>query len=408
MGLGCGNRPAETKDLTTHMKTPTKASTIKGYIPVRIEIPPIILGRSDDVDRQHQRHTFTSFIYVKEHAPNTSRTAAVAEDGDSTANTRTLFIANCPANGPITTDAYLRAIFESSFDADIVRVTVVRDHPRYRHNMSTTTAGTATPNDVFFRQQQASAAGLDDDDACAPSRRREGDGKFAHVVFATSNEMKRVMKKLAVVNSERPLRLEDVVIHRLLSVVRTKDDDNNDEGRLNGIHAVVARAHYKAGRHMSRQDLMQLCNDVMTSYEHDEEGMINEAKLAKDRPDQDGFVTVTHNKKKTSTSSSMTMMTATSSIGLEEDGIGGAGRQRGGRQRGGGGREMGDDGSSKRNRSKRKSNNNIISGADELTDFYRYQMKLTRKVEVQELKKRFEEDLVRVQKMKEERAYRPF
>ena len=146
----------------------------------------------------------------------------------------------------------------------------------------------------------------------------------------------------------------------------------------------------------------------MTSYEHDEEGMINEAKLAKDRPDQDGFVTVTHNKKKTSTSSSMTMMTATSSIGLEEDGIGGAGRQRGGRQRGGGGRGMGDDGSSKRNRSKRKSNNNIISGADELTDFYRYQMKLTRKVEVQELKKRFEEDLVRVQKMKEERAYRPF
>ena len=68
---------------------------------------------------------------------------------------------------------------------------------------------------------------------------------------------------------------------------------------------------------------------------------------------------------------------------------------------------MGDGSSSKRNR-KRKSNNNIISGADELTDFYRYQMKHTRKVEVQELKKRFEEDLVRVRKMKEERAYRPF
>jgi ribosomal RNA-processing protein 7 len=390
------------------MKTPT----IKGYIPVRIELPPIILGRSDDVDRQqHQRHyTFTSFIYVKEHAPNTSRTAAVAEDGDSTATTRrTLFIANCPANGPLPTDAYLRAIFESSFDADIVRVTVIQDHTRHRHNTSITAAGTATPNDVFFRQQQTSAAGLDDYDICAPSRRREGDGKFAHVVFATSNEMKRVMKKLAVVNiSERPLRLEDAVLHRLLSVERTKDDDdNNDEGRLRGIHAVVARAHNKAGRrNMSRRDLMRLCNDVMTSYERDEEGMINEAKMAKDRPDEDGFVTVTYNKKKTSTSSSsVTMMTATSSIGLEEDGIGvGDG---GGRRRGGGGRDMGDGPSSKRNR-KRKSNNNIISGADELTDFYRYQMKHTRKVEVQELKKRFEEDLARVRKMKEERAYRPF
>ena len=105
------------------MKTPTKASTIKGYIPVRIELPPIILGRSDDVDRQRRRHAFTSFIYVKEHAPNTPQHSADDDDddgGDSTA-TRTLFVANCPANGPMSTDVYLRAIFESSFDADIVR-----------------------------------------------------------------------------------------------------------------------------------------------------------------------------------------------------------------------------------------------------------------------------------------------
>jgi ribosomal RNA-processing protein 7 len=392
------------------MKTPTKASTIKGYIPVRIELPPIILGRSDDVDRLRRRHAFTSFIYVKEHAPNTSQHSA--DGGDSTA-TRTLFVANCPANGPMSTDVYLRAIFESSFDANIVRVTVVRDRMRsHRHHRASMTAaaGTATPNDVFFRQR--TAAGLDDDDddyVCAHGR-REGDGKFAHVVFATSNEMKRVMKKLAVVvNGERPLRLEDGAIHRLLSVGTNvdNDDDDDDEGRLRGIHAVVARARYEAGRRdMSRRELMRLCNDVVTSYERDEEGMINEARMAKDRPDEDGFVTVTYNKKKTSTS--VTMMTAaTSSIGLEEDGICGVG-DGGGRRRGGGGRDMmGDGSSSKRNR-KRKSNNNIISGADELTDFYRYQMKHTHKVEVQELKKRFEEDLLRVRKMKEERAYRPF
>ena len=54
----------------------------------------------------------------------------------------------------------------------------------------------------------------------------------------------------------------------------TKDNDN-DEERLKGIHAVVARAHNKAGRHnMSRQELMRLCNEVMTSYEHDEGEMI--------------------------------------------------------------------------------------------------------------------------------------
>ena len=399
------------------MTTPTKASTIKGYIPVRIELPPIILGRSDDVDRQHRRHAFTSFIYVKEHAPNTPQHSAAADDddGDSTA-TRTLFVANCPANGPMSTDVYLRAIFESSFDANIVRVTVVRDRMRsHRHHQASMTAaaGTATPNDVFFRRRTTAYLDYYDDYVCAHGR-REGDGKFAHVVFATSKEMKRVMKKLAVVvNVERPLRLEDGAIHRLLSVGTNddNDDDDDEEGRLRGIHAVVARARYEAGRRdkSRRRDLMRLCNDVVTSYERDEEGMINEARMAKDRPDEDGFVTVAYNKKKTSTSSSsVTMMTAaTSSIGLEEDGICGVG-DGGGRRRGGGGRDMmGDGSSSKRNR-KRKSNNNIISGADELTDFYRYQMKHTRKVEVQELKKRFEEDLVRVRKMKEERAYRPF
>jgi hypothetical protein len=221
----------------------------------------------------------------------------------------------------------------------------------------------------------------------ANSSRRKGDGKFAHVVFATAKEMKRVLKKLLVLNnnSKEPLRLENDIIHRL-SVETTKDNSNNE---LVGIHAVIARAHYKAGRHMSRQELMQQCNNVMTLYEHDEEVMINKAKLAKDQPDDDGFITVSHNKKKTSSSSSMTMMTTTSTIELEEEYGGGIGRQRRGRNR------------------KRK-NNNLISGADELTDFYRYQMKQSRKVEVQDLKKRFEEDLVRVQKMKDERAYRPF
>jgi hypothetical protein len=306
----------------------------------------------------------------------------VNDDGDSAA--RTLFIANCPANGPIPTDAYLRAIFESSpFDADIVRVTVIQDP---RHTSSSATAATA-PNEMFFRQQTTGA-----DINYANSSRRKGDGKFAHVVFATAKEMKRVLKKLLVLNnnSKEPLRLENDIIHRL-SVETTKENSNNDDKQeeLVGIHAVIKRAHYKAGRHMSRQELMQQCNNVMTLYEHDEEVMINKAKLAKDQPDDDGFITVSHNKKKTSSSSSMTMMTTTSSIELEEDYGGGIGRQRRGRNR------------------KRK-NNNLISGADELTDFYRYQMKQSRKVEVQDLKKRFEEDLVRVQKMKEERAYRPF
>ena len=47
-------------------------------------------------------------------------------------------------------------------------------------------------------------------------------------------------------------------------------------------------------------------------------------------------------------------------------------------------------------------------GSAELKDFYRFQTKESRKRGILELRKRFEEDLVRVKKLKEEKAYRPF
>ena len=48
------------------------------------------------------------------------------------------------------------------------------------------------------------------------------------------------------------------------------------------------------------------------------------------------------------------------------------------------------------------------TGASELQDFYRFQRKETRKRNVQDLREKFEEDLKKVKKMKEERQYKPF
>ena len=97
---------------------------------------------------------------------------------------------------------------------------------------------------------------------------------------------------------------------------------------------------------MSRQQLMQLCNETMAAYEDQEAEAERRAKLAAEQPDEDGFITVTHG--------------TTPSFGaandFEEEKHGAHRRKAGKRSR------------------KRKA-----TGADELQDFYRFQMKETRK-----------------------------
>jgi len=131
---------------------------------------------------------------------------------------------------------------------------------------------------------------------------------------------------------------------------------------------------------ISREKLLAECNRVMQDYEDAEEAQRREREAAANQPDGDGFVTVTSN-----------------SVGLE-----------------GGKRELekdqiaGADGKRRRNAQKRNRNKKESIGASELQDFYRFQRKETRKRTLQDLRQQFEEDLKRVQKMKEERQYKPF
>jgi len=221
-----------------------------------------------------------------------------------------------------------------------------------------------------------------------------GDGKFAHVVFDSGKEMKKALKMMKRKISEGgdlyAIRLEDDRIEQLVmetqqqSEEKEDNDESEDESReedekesvksLTGIRAVAAEARRKAGRHISRQKLLQMCNEDMASFETQEAETERRAKLAAEQPDEDGFITVTHG--------------STPSFGATND----FEEERHHRRKAG-----------KRNR-KRK----VVSGADEFSDFYRFQLKETRKKEVTDLKKRFEEDLAKVKKMKEERAYRPF
>ena len=338
---------------------------IKGYLPVRLVLPPPVgVGGADG--------QFTTFIYLKEHS--------------NKQGSETLFVANVPAGGPVRSDLLLEALFGKY--GDVQRVTVVQD-PRK--------VGESSDDRAVELFREAALAGVDGGTAIARSRQK-GDGKFAHVVFASSSDLKRAMKsiKQEVANkSEDRLHSLSLGRERIEELIRqtdrmqrqpdgvevNSDDDEHDEADREdggdmptGMRAIAQEARVRAYRHMPRSELMEMCNSAMAAFEHEEVETERRAKMAADQPDDDGFITVAQG---------VPSFGATND--LEED--------KHARRRAG-----------KRNR-KRKAGG---SGADELQDFYRFQLKETRKKELTNLKAMFEKDLAKVRKMKEERLYRPF
>ena len=370
---------------------------IKGYLPIRISLPPI----------QHHHSSFTSFIYIKEHIQRSqgSSNKSNSSISDSGGGGSTLFIANAPSNGSIRTDLFLRALFEPY--GDISRVTVAKD-PRKAQFIGARGEDDNKEAVEIFRE--AALSGLDDSNSslfATKSTSRKGDGKFAHVVFTSSKEMKKALKSIKreiseVSNDDGAFvmqldgdKMNELMVEseqQLSTQKQNEEDDDEDEDEeeettnqpttstLSGIHAIAAQSQQKAYRHMSREKLMEMCNSAMSAFETQEAELERRAKLAAEQPDDDGFITVTHKK------SNATPVSFGITNDFEEDQYH---RRKAGKR-------------------SRKRKANTTSGADELSDFYRFQLKESRKKEVSNLKERFEEDLKQVKKMKEERAYRPF
>ena len=154
------------------------------------------------------------------------------------------------------------------------------------------------------------------------------------------------------------------------------DFDDDDEGDVTGeteTGILAVAAQYRASMNaLPRSVLLEECNTVMEAFEHAEEESRRAQESAKAQPDDDGFITVTY----TAAVGSKTELEDTSAL-----------RRKG----------------NKRNRKKKQT-----TGADELTDFYRFQRRDNRKRSLEDLRKQFEEDLKKVKKMKEDRQYRPF
>ena len=333
----------------------TSISTIKGYLPIRMALPP--LSNSPPL---------STFIYIKEH---------IDKRKSHESSSSTLFVANAPANGPIRTDLLLKSVFEQY--AEVERVTVARD-PRK-------TSGDDESSNTATRIFRNAALFLDHD----PEDQERGDGKFAHVVFSSGKEMKRASKAIredletnGIVQLDSDmidaLAAQSELLHSESSAQDEGEDNINEHEKktLTGIYAVAEKYKQSSYRHMPRQQLMELCNVAMASYEQSEQEAEARAKRLAEEPDDDGFITVTHGSSATSFGDLQTTQ-----------------------------HQMGRGKGSKRNR-KRKADNR--HGAGEFSDFYKFQWKEKKQKEMNDLKARFEEDLEKVKKMKAERAFRPF
>ena len=287
-------------------------ATIKGYLPVRVVLP------SDE----------ETFFYIKEHSSREST------------KDPTLFVTNAPVVPGIAGKLLLQSLMGRY--GEITRITLIENPRTQQQSTSESTVPSFLPH--------------------LPPQ-----GKFAHVIFASSKELQKCLQRLSkVMKSETPyLSLESLEIQTLTD--ETKRQMETDEEETSTVLKLAQRYRQSI---VPREQLLEECNQIMEDYEEAEERERLAREAAANEPDEDGFVTVRH--------------TTTPKHELEGEPTGG------------------------RKKKQRRRNKKESIGASELSDFYRFQTKEKRKQSLQELRQRFEEDLAKVKKMKEEKLYRPF
>lgn len=160
----------------------------------------------------------------------------------------------------------------------------------------------------------------------------------------------------------------------------TTGDTKASGGGAGSKHAcvlAVAKRYRESCRFLkNRSLLLEECNAVMQAYEDAEEAKRSAREAARAEPDDDGFVTVSYSNAVGSKIEFEQSATATTP--------------------------------SRRKGNKRSRRKKEAVGSGELKDFYRFQRADNRKRTMDDLRKKFEEDVRKVKRLKEEKEYRPF
>eukprot|EP00560_Eucampia_antarctica_P003716 CAMPEP_0197842594 /NCGR_PEP_ID=MMETSP1437-20131217/46824_1 /TAXON_ID=49252 ORGANISM="Eucampia antarctica, Strain CCMP1452" /NCGR_SAMPLE_ID=MMETSP1437 /ASSEMBLY_ACC=CAM_ASM_001096 /LENGTH=355 /DNA_ID=CAMNT_0043452485 /DNA_START=35 /DNA_END=1102 /DNA_ORIENTATION=- len=352
---------------------------IKGYLPLPIKIPST---KENEFD--------ASFVFLKEHIVR----ATDSSTGSKNAG-KTLFVANAPFVSGVRTSTFLHAVFGKF--GEVEKVVVVRNPRGGSDNnyISNDQKYVENPIEKLFQSEMSGVTLPIEDDFY-------DEGKFAHIIFSSSKEMKRTLKALKKQKdgvSFGRLEVQELAdqSHQAWKKERSRisrkvndnndgdasddDDDedfNEDEGKkeekLSGIMALVQRHRDQI---IDRSVLSAACDSIMAKFEDAETEAEQKLRDSGNQPDEDGFVTVSY-------SASAAVET---NDGLEKAQSFGVGRRKAG----------------KRSRKRKEG-----MGKKELDDFYRFQTRESKKRNLSELKQQFQEDLERVKKMKEQKLYRPF
>jgi len=168
---------------------------MKGYLPVRLRLPlqPQLLGRGDSGDDSDTEDTF---FFIREHQ---GKTTDSSEPSKTATKRSTLFVANAPVVPGVSTKLLLKSIFGRF--ADVTRVTAVQN-PR----AAASAAAAALNEDVSSESmvvttKTSSILSWSDkqvmfEPTFLPHILSTNEGKYAHVVFSSTKEMKKAKKEI--------------------------------------------------------------------------------------------------------------------------------------------------------------------------------------------------------------------
>jgi ribosomal RNA-processing protein 7 len=354
-----------------------KIPLIKGYLPLRVRLPS-------------NRETF---LYLKQHHASNSSLNSVDI-------TNALFVCNVPFVPHVRTRVFLTALFTKF--GPVQQVTVVRN-PRKITTTNLLNSPEKLSSEVSGQRWQEIISKAE---SILPEYDANDEGKYALICFSSSAEMKNTLKMLQKMYKGTTDAGITITPSELQSMMV---QSNNSECSINNVADYTGNESCNGGPHVSgiskeqrqsrvlsladryraaiipRDTLMECCNAVMESFESAEEKARNNSRLLSE-PDEDGFITVTH---------SMPSKMVGSKRELEVNG---------------GVITQSDmvDGKRSGHKNKKARTRKRNSGASELTDFYRFQRREIRQKGLHELRKRFEDDLEAVKKVREQKLYRAF
>lgn len=266
------------------------------------------------------------------------------EKASNKSTTTTLFVVNAPVIPGVATRTLLKALFGSW--SDIQRVTVVSHSTRAQQSMTPSWLPT------------------------------NSEGSYAHVIYASPQALKKTIKAL---ERNHVLALDAAELQTLQDASVNADEEEeegptNHSGRKNARQSIILELAERYRRSIpDRNEILEECNQIMERFEETSETLRLERERAANEPDEDGFVTVTY----TGSNSNVALEPVQEASAVKRA-------------------------SSKSSRHRKKQKKKC----EDLTDFYRFQNKQQKKDALQELRRQFQHDVEKVQKLREN--FQPF